>query len=475
MYCICRMIHHSRASMLCSIDSLRFLLPLLLVLLLVQKARAVALPGYSTTRRGMPSACPCCAFGDNLFLPAGVLTAAAAAEQPPPQSQHAPSTSSHDINGDGDDEELPLPSARQVWQALQPPVSNVIDHDFLRLFDSHGHAHLTRDDGDESDEPSLYDVSVSPPDDDNSSSIDAPSFASLSCAVAPADWTACLDFAAQSPRRVAALGVHPWYLPEIANGDETWLTALETQLQEHPGLAVGEIGLCKVARWVRTYEPGKAAALARQRHVMEQQLDLAAAYRRPVSLHCVQQQATLLEIFKSRSSRATTESDRRAALPPALALHSFSGTAHHVQQLLQWEASLSGQSPTRKKKKKIFPEEEAVEDGTRLSATASPLLYFGISHAVNYGMSSAKARRQARTAIQGIPPDRLLAESDVSGARGALGGTLLAVAYLAAVRQEPLAAVARQTTANALRFLQSLPQPAPGSSGTVLVDEKGLE
>jgi Tat protein secretion system quality control protein TatD with DNase activity len=399
----------------------------------------------------MPS-CPCCAFGaSDLFLPAGVTEAA---EASPPAQPAQPAPSRHDDDADAkEDEELPLPSAQQVWQALQQASSAADANGPPWLFDSHGHAHLTPAEKD-NELPTIYDVSPHPP----------TRFASLTCAVAPADWAACLDYAAQSPTRVAALGVHPWYVPEIEHDEEdAWLATLERQLQAHPGVAVGEIGLCKVAKWVRTSENGKATALARQRHVLEQQLDLAAAYQRPVSLHCVQQQAALLDILKIRTARATTEAARRAALPPTLALHSFSGTAHHVQQLLQWEAFLAGRPPKHAKQK------ASAEHAT---TAAPPLVYFGISHAVNYGMASAKARRQGRAAIRCIPLDRLLAESDVSGDREALGGTLLAVAYLAAVREEPLVEVARRTTANALRFLQSL--QGAESAAAVSVDPERL-
>jgi Tat protein secretion system quality control protein TatD with DNase activity len=88
---------------------------------------------------------------------------------------------------------------------------------------------------------------------------------------------------------------------------------------------VGEIGLCKMARFLRTYEHGKQDALALQRHVFVQQLQLAAVYQRPVSIHCVNQQGVLLDIFKEQQQQ---QQQNKKQLPPAMALHSFTGTAH---------------------------------------------------------------------------------------------------------------------------------------------------
>ncbi|MBV5299493.1 MAG: hypothetical protein JZU64_15540, partial [Rhodoferax sp.] len=49
-----------------------------------------------------------------------------------------------------------------------------------------------------------------------------------------------------------------------------WLTDLETHLSEHPRLLVGEIGLCRMARFVREFPKdrgGEAAALELQKLV----------------------------------------------------------------------------------------------------------------------------------------------------------------------------------------------------------------
>lgn len=149
-----------------------------------------------------------------------------------------------------------------------------------------------------------------------------------------------------------------------------------------------------------------------------QQLALAAELQRAVSVHCVNQQGVLLEILQEQANN----------LPPAIALHSYTGTAHQVQLLLRWEESLQ---------------------------RSQPLLYFGFSHTVNYAMcSSEKSRRQGRLAIRTVPRDRLLAESDVHDDNDVAGGTAGAVAYLAWALEEPLPSVADLTRRNGLAFLQ---------------------
>lgn len=277
-----------------------------------------------------------------------------------------------------------------------------------RLVDTHGHPHLEREEA-----SAVYRMQLPAESDDDE-------VIALTCAVEPADWDACLKYASQSTNRMAALGIHPWYVGGIANdADDQWLVDLEHLLRIHPGCMVGEIGLCKVARFVRRYADGKQAALALQRRVFVKQLCLAAKYRRPVSIHCVGLHAVLLESFLEQSS-----------LPPTVALHSFSGTAHQVNQLIRWEESLQ---------------------------LAEPLLYFGFSHSVNYAMcTSAKSRRQGRDAVRQVPRDRLLAESDVHAEKTVALGTAGAIAYMSWALDEQIEDMADVTTRNGLCFLKRL-------------------
>ena len=334
---------------------------------------------------------------------------------------------------------------RQAWEEIRTSCRQLVD--------THGHPHLERtDDDDSEDHPpdtsndndddeeypvkSLYRTTggseSSNPSDTSSSCCTTVS--SLTCAVAPSDWEACLKHASQNTHRMAALGVHPWFIDELLNDDNQedlqtgWLNRLEQMLQQHPNCMVGEIGLCKQARFLRTYAGGKAKALQLQRNVFVQQLHLAAQLQRSVSVHCVNQHGVLLEVLQSFEKE-----EEKTMFPPAIALHSFTGTAHHVHQLLQWEDRLHCRP---------------------VSSSQAPLLYFGFSHMVNCAMvTSDKARRQGRDAVRSIPLDRLLVESDVSCTADVVGGTSGAVAYVAWALSKPLHVVADVVARNGLRFL----------------------
>lgn len=309
--------------------------------------------------------CPCCVFlPDDLFLP---------------DSLKDPLT--------------PLENMVTPQEALE----QIVKDESSILVDTHGHAHLERG------LHESYQLEHTP-------SIKT---ISLACAVEAKDWDSCLEYASQSPNILPGIGIHPWYLADLP---DNYLQTLEDLLQQHPRAMVGEIGLCKMARFLRTYSEGKTAALELQRKVFLDQLKLAAKYKRPVSVHCVQQHGVLLKVFNELD-----------VLPPTIAMHSFTGTAHHVQQMLKFEQH---------------------HPSTRI--------FFGFSHIVNYEMcSSDKSRRQGMEAIRAVPSDRLLAESDVHASVDVAVGTAGAIAYLALALSLPMEQVARQTAENGIAFLQS--------------------
>jgi hypothetical protein len=108
---------------------------------------------------------------------------------------------------------------------------------------------------------------------------------------------------------------------------------------------------------------------------------------------------------------------------------SFTGTAHHVKELLDLERSIP------------FLENR-------------PLFYFGFSHAVNYAMcTSDKSRRKGREAVKAVPMDRLMVESDVHHPRDVLGGTIGAIAYTSWAREVSPVDVADWSARNGLEFL----------------------
>ena len=131
------------------------------------------------------------------------------------------------------------------------------------------------------------------------------------------------------------------------------------------------------------------------------------------------------------------------AFPSAVAMHSFTGTAHHVKELLAFEASLM-----------------SIEDKPGAASSqdiTAPIFYFGFSHAVNVEMcSSAKSRTQNIEAIQAVPMNRLLAESDVHCTADVETGTSAALAYLSLATGADILDMADTTTKNALDFLSSV-------------------
>jgi Tat protein secretion system quality control protein TatD with DNase activity len=115
---------------------------------------------------------------------------------------------------------------------------------------------------------------------------------------------------------------------------------------------------------------------------------------------------------------------------PSFVLQSFTGTAHHVKELLDLEMQMA-------------------------KSIDQPLFYFGFSHAVNHAMcTSDKSRRKGRDAVRAVPENRLLVESDVHHPQDVLGGTLGAIAYVASARQRSIQQIAETTTRNALTFLR---------------------
>jgi Tat protein secretion system quality control protein TatD with DNase activity len=419
------------------------------------------------------SSCPCCVIlPADLFLPKSIHT-------PPSNSTTNAATTSSSKKGESksptDNERSDL-TPQQVYQELVDKSVSTGDISIdsprrkIQIVDTHCHAHLERPSEEADEQPAFYHCNIESEDTSTKNGTNKSlQFVSLTCAVEPSDWLAALEYASQSPYRIAAIGIHPWYLagaeydpnnPDHPDHDKStpqspaqpqYLQNLEQILRDHPHAAVGEIGLCKMARWTRQHAAGKQAALTIQKNVFAQQLRLAAKYQRPATIHCVDQQKVLLDVLKKEQQQAaTSKSERdgdathiRMSLPPAMALHSFSGTAHQVEQLLKWETSMT------------LPNKKASSPSQPISS--SPLLYFGFSHAINCAMSSSqKSRRQGRAAIRAVPPNRLLAESDLHRDADVLGGTVAAVAYLAWALDESVEAVAERTARNGLRFLQCL-------------------
>lgn len=203
-------------------------------------------------------------------------------------------------------------------------------------------------------------------------------------------------------KAVKCYGIHPWFLNEVLSDEEQtktsddddeptelWLKELRDRLVENPDAIVGEIGL-DGARWVEVDDYGKdnqhstqhnnndnalvntkedttiwrkrrtlACPMELQKRAFEQQLQLAAELKRPVSIHVVrawgelfdsldvvreqmkqkyiseeedqcQQQTKTIEKQSAKRKKATKE----LLLPPKMYFHAFSGKAGVLPSLL---------------------------------------------------------------------------------------------------------------------------------------------
>jgi Tat protein secretion system quality control protein TatD with DNase activity len=413
-----------------------------------------------TNHRLKPS-CPCCAFlQEDLFLP--------------PVSQGNTNNKSDATGAQEGEMEVvtPLEALKCISQHAQQIMvkqNGGKETAPILLVDTHNHAHLRRERhvdyiSEEGDEIAQ-----------NTSLI------SLTMAVEMEDWEDALRYSAAEPMRgkdddpsstntpliaeadrtLMGLGIHPWYLADLPE-ESVWKERLEFLLNQHTSAVIGEIGLCKMAKCARSHPEGKARGFELQRSVLEAQLQLAIRHRRPVSIHCVQQHGVFLDLLKEMiADKAENNTDPSLLVPPAMAMHSFTGTAHHVKALLQWEATLFDELPSPNEKKKRKQKNESLAPNSSQDPEAKPpprrpLLYFGFSHIINWGMcTSQKARRQGREAVRAVPLDRLLAESDVHHPKDVASGTAGAIAFMASALELPITQVAEITARNGLAFLQS--------------------
>lgn len=173
----------------------------------------------------------------------------------------------------------------------------------------------------------------------------------MCCAVDDSEWDRLLGLAARHPDALCiSFGVHPWFRPH----QEAWLDLLRAQLTAHPEVGVGEIGL--------DFSPGALRDWSReqQEEVFVQQLRLARELRRPASVHCVQAIGRMLELCR-----------QVGPFDAGLVLHSYAGSAEMVQPFAELGAYFSFSAP---------------------------------------GLDPRRAG--SRAAIQAVPADRLLIESD---------------------------------------------------------------
>lgn len=132
-----------------------------------------------------------------------------------------------------------------------------------------------------------------------------------------ADWPAVEALALAHPDFITpAFGIHPWKAHTAVDG---WRERLALLLEKHPHATVGECGL---DRWV------SSPPMEIQLPVFIDQLRLARAMRRPVTIHCLKAWGPLLEALAQ-------------CPPPRFLMHSFGGSIETARQLLPLGAFFS--------------------------------------------------------------------------------------------------------------------------------------
>ena len=423
--------------------------------------------------------CPCCSF--DLFLPDSEKIDPTIEQQRRLAEKEENKNDDDDDDDDDDNNGNNLPG---IIEAATQLMSYSTGTDIgIVIVDTHGHAQLDRD-----RDETYHLSSVLKQNHQQQQQQQQPRnkilVKSLACSVEPDDFDITLKYAATSDFILPALGVHPWYIPNLTSYDNNdtdtdndidtdgsfdvdididWLLPLEELLMKHPKCLVGEIGLCKIAKWVRKHPKGKSFAMSIQKRIFKKQLLLAAKLRRPVSVHCVNCHGIFVDTIKeiinnnnnddeNNNKSQDNNSRLRRLLPPVIGMHSFTGTAHHVKELLELERQIvspfSSSKVSRKRNKTKIKksleqqqqqgapnstnsDEEKEDPSSSQSSHNKPIFYFGFSHSVNYAMcTSEKSRKKGKEAVQAVPLNRLLVESDVHSPEDVAGGTIGAISYI---------------------------------------------
>lgn len=112
----------------------------------------------------------------------------------------------------------------------------------------------------------------------------------ISVSAAFDDWQKNQDIAKRYPQVIPAFGIHPLFQKNLPND---WLDILCTCLKALPQAIVGEIGL-------DFYHSPNACEKQQQIPLFAQQLEIAQAFCRPVSIHCVKAHNECIALIKKQ-------------------------------------------------------------------------------------------------------------------------------------------------------------------------------
>jgi TatD DNase family protein len=126
------------------------------------------------------------------------------------------------------------------------------------------------------------------------------------------DWQEVLLLAARSPAVVPFLGIHPWFADTAGTGWENRLKHFLALLL----CGIGEAGLDRKC----------PVDMQRQLEVFQNQLQLAAEFRRPLAIHCLGCWGILVDLLEQQKNRAPL---------PTIMIHAFSGSLEMMHRLVR--------------------------------------------------------------------------------------------------------------------------------------------
>lgn len=165
----------------------------------------------------------------------------------------------------------------------------------------------------------------------------------------PKDWEQVHQLAVQNEGVVASYGLHPWHVErvgskredehgtrheskrdhekrtDVPDAEPEWLMLLSRWLSHDPNACVGEAGLDFAKKRAITQEHRK-----NQREALRQQMRLARAFSRPISLHCVKAHVPILELLKEEGP-----------FPMGVLIHGYLGPPECIRPLVQAGSSFS--------------------------------------------------------------------------------------------------------------------------------------
>lgn len=168
----------------------------------------------------------------------------------------------------------------------------------------------------------------------------------------PDDWVRVRELARENPEAIAGYGLHPWKVNKVG---EAGIETLESFLADDREAIVGEIGLDK---WIPDHD------IELQKCCFLKQLEIANAYGRSTTIHCLQSWGHLLDCLK--------------AVPPlkSFLLHSYGGPREMVGDFVELGAffSISGYFFRSDKAKKLAVFDEVPKNRLLLESDAPDML-----------------------------------------------------------------------------------------------------